>query len=329
MDLPLLLFPRQGAGPSWPLQWLTLLIADQELYKKFYDALERAEVSVTGQDRDSFVVKKAKQIRDESEHRANVVRTAAASALLLALRRMLLDGRRIPWADGAGHGSVRALFCGVASLFRQAAPTMDPPFVKPTPAHAVLYAAEILRLLLRQAPQAAALPFRLQDDAARAIHQLPVPGRLQGLPFELEVAEREALAGDFVSTLVGLNLTLPPDPQAKHAPATLDDSSKDILLGWDDALPAHEGGAEPSASGASARAVAVPPEVARLLVQSSECLRWNAALALYVLGVDLSVVCQEGFQRSLIRFRQRKEQARILITLDLLERARRVLEAAA
>jgi len=329
IDLRLVLFPCDEAGPSKPVQWLLALIADQELYKKFYAALEHAETSVTGQCREDFVVKKAKQIRDESEYRSNAVRTFAASTLLLALRRLLLDGQSIPWVEGSGPGSIRALFCGVASLFRIAKPTLEPPFVKATPAHMIIYAAEILHLLMHQGVQTATLPFRLVDDAARVIHQLPVPGMLQGLPFGLEVEEREAMAADFISTLIGLNLTLPPDPQAKYAPATLDDSSKDILLGWDDALPSQGASAGLSANAPSARGGAIPPEVARILAQSSECLRWNAALAMYILGVDLSVVCRDGFQRSLVRFRQRKEQGRILVTIDLLERARRVVDAAA
>jgi len=72
----------------------------------------------------------------------------------------------------------------------------------------------------------------------------------------------------------------------------------------------------------------VPAEVGGLLAQGLECLRWNAALVLYVLGMDLSIVCHDGFQLNLVKSRQRKEQARILIIADMLERARRVWDAA-
>ena len=74
--------------------------------------------------------------------------------------------------------------------------------------------------------------------------------------------------------MLQLNLSLPPDPKAKFAPATLEDSAKDVCLGWD-ASWAPEG---PESQGS---------EVSRVLAQSPECLRWNAALALYTLGMDL------------------------------------------
>ncbi|CAJ1418764.1 unnamed protein product [Effrenium voratum] len=72
--------------------------------------------------------------------------------------------------------------------------------------------------------------------------------------------------------MLQLNLTLPPDPKAKHAPASLEESAGDIILG---------DGSQVS-------------EVPRLLAQSTECLRWNAALALYILGMDLAQLMQES-----------------------------------
>ena len=44
-----ILFPPKELGQSKPLQWLTSLLADQELYKRFYNALEHAETAVSGQ----------------------------------------------------------------------------------------------------------------------------------------------------------------------------------------------------------------------------------------------------------------------------------------
>jgi len=269
--------------------------------------------------------------------------------LLVALRRILADGQGpIPWAKGKQAGSVRHLFVSAASLLRTATPTLGAPFVKPIGPEICIYAAELLHLLCNQISIAPA--FRLQDDAARAIYNLRVPDCTPVLPLELAPEERETLVSEFVTTLVDLNLTLPPDPEAKHEPVTVGHSGDasgqggdDIVLGWDRALSrlTADGGIDDddvtevgfsaasssrqqqqsSAAAAPGAAAAIPGEVARLLVQSPECLRWNAALALYTLGVDLSVVCQDGFTRSLEKWRKRREQARILIAGDLLRRA--------
>lgn len=315
------LFPASGEA-SASLEWMTSLLADQEMYKRFHASLEYAETSTTGRDKDGFVVRKAKQLRDEADHRASVVRVLSISTVLLVLRRMFADGQPVPWSSRtAAAGSAAALFTGVASILRPATPTLEPLFIKPTPSYMTLYAAELLRLLLRSVPAAAARePFRLLDDAARAIHHLSAPLSPAELPLVLTPEEREALASDFIAALVDLNLSLPPDPNAKHAPASLDGAgSGDIALGWEkELLPEGASAAAPSSS-------AVPAEVSRVLAQSAECLGWNAALSMYSLGLDLSVVCRDGFQQAIARWRRRKEQAKVLIAADVLDRARKLL----
>lgn len=324
-----MLFPPEGET-SRPLQWLTILITDQELYKRFHAAANLAEKAATGKGKDDFVLKTTKHIREAAERRAAVARALAASTLLIGLRRSLADGRGpLPWAEGRGAGSARALFLGAASLFRTPQPSIEPLFVRPTQPPMVMYAAELLRLLLNQEPGAVASPSRLQDDAARAIHTLELPTVAPQLPLSLQPEEREQLATEFLTVLVDLNLSLPPDPNAKHAPITLGEgSSGEIILGWDASLsPSAEAAEElnpPRSSRPAAASVADESEVARLLAQSDECLRWNAALALYKLGVDLSVVCQDGFLRSLDKWRKRKEQAKVLLAVDLLSRAGKV-----
>merc|ERR1712151_996390 len=76
-------FPPRDSQTSKPLEWLSALVADQELYKRFHAALEHAETATTGRDKDGFVVRKAKQLREEAEHRAGVTRVLAASIVLL------------------------------------------------------------------------------------------------------------------------------------------------------------------------------------------------------------------------------------------------------
>lgn len=334
VDPRVALFSPRAAQASNPLEWLSTLIADQELYKRFHQALEHAETATTGRDKDGFVVRKAQQLRQESDHRAGMTRVLAASTLLVVLRRMLQDGRPIPWSKASGPGSSASLFRAATSLLQPAEPTMDPPFVKPTPAYMTLYASEILRVLLHleAGPACVPRPFCLQDDAARAIHHLSPPACAPQLPLVLDPEQREALVMDFVGALIDLNLVLPPDPHAKHAPASLDGAdSGDIALGWEESLKQeHEeddiGGQTSTATAASpAHGSAVPSEVVRVLSQSPECLGWNAALNLYLLGVDLTVVCKEGFQTGLVKWKRRKEQARVLIAADLIERARRTL----
>jgi len=313
-------FPASGEQ-SRTLQWLSALMADQELYKRFHAALELAEIALTGKNKDDFVIKTLRKVRETAEHRANVVRTAAGSTILLVLRTILQDGKgAIPWAVGKQAGSARALFLSTASLFRTAPPTLPPNFIRPITPSMCLYAAEILHLFLNQDPDSIPAPYQLQDDAARAIYDLRCGA--PELPISLEPEEREQFVAEFVVTLVDLNLTLPPDPEAKHAPVTLGDNpgEGDIILGYGGAAERSSSSRAPGRSATSSTA-AVPSEVSRLLSQGEECLKWNAALALYTLGADISVVCKDGFQRSLEKWKKRKEQAKVLVSVDLLARA--------
>lgn len=314
-----LLFPPEDSSssePSLPMHWLTLLLTDQELYKRYHAGLEHAESVISGRDKENFVVAKARELRIESERRSNVTRAMAASILLLGLRRTLEHGE-IPWLPGQDHGSAARLFLELSTLLRTAKPTMDPPFVRPMPPALKLYAAELLHLLLHlpsSQEQLYSVPpaLRLLDDAACAIHQLPRSVTPAQLPQKLQasIEEQEAITADCIQSLIDLNLTLPPDPNAKHAPATLDGASGDIVLGDMTATDSSSG---------------VPSEVSRLISQSEDCLRWNAAYALYILGVDLTDACLDGFQQNLAKWKKRREQAKVVITEDLLQRATRAL----
>lgn len=319
---------REG---SKVLEYLTVTLADQELYKRYHASLEHAETSTTGKEQKDFVVAKSKLIRESAEERSHVTRATACSTVLLAMRRVLISGQSVPWLKSDPAGSMGALFSGVTSLFREAKPTMEPLFVRATPSFMYLYAAEILHLTLHckglgSSPALSAIPkpFRLVDDAAQMIHSLPAMQTTASLPVRFSEEQRDALALEFVNALVDLNLTLPPDPNAKHAPASLD-AGGDLTLGWDQALAEMAGLGEDGAPAAAASKGLVPAEVVRLLKQSPECLSWNAALALYVLGVDLTVVAHEGFQKGLAKWRKSKQQSRVLITADLLERATRTM----
>ncbi|CAK9012314.1 Dynein axonemal assembly factor 5 (HEAT repeat-containing protein 2) [Durusdinium trenchii] len=288
------------AVDSTALDWMVSSLADQELYKKYHLAMEHAEKVLTGSDQEDWVLEKARYIRMESERRATLVRCSCASTALVALRARGVA----PWGAAQGRGLLQR----VASVLATAPHTMEPPFVKPTPPELLLYAAEFLHLLLHLADEsededglASLPPFRLVDDAARAIHGLSAPSSPSRLPhgLRLSVQEEEKLVTDFIGAMLQLNLSLPPDPKAKFAPASLEDSAKDVLLG-----------------GAPTRS-----EVPRVLSQSADCLRWNAALALYVLGMDLAPLFKDAFQSCMARWQKRKEQAKVLLAQDVLQRA--------
>lgn len=317
------LFNPDDRQPSRPLEWLVALLGDQELNKRFHHAMQHAESSHSGLKKEDFVIAKAKSIREESEHRSSVARALAASTLLVAVRKLLEDDEAIPWPDSSQAGSPRQIFLGVSSLFRVAAHKIEPPWVRPTQPQLTLYAAELMHLLHHTASSSEVPPFRLRDDAAKAITQLQAPASKPDCGFELTAEEQDALAGDFITTLIDLNLNLPPDPSAKHAPTTLSDATDDkILLGC---IEDKDDLAVSSASRktAAGRNAVVPREVTRILSQTEDCLRWNCALALYSLGMDLAQVCKDGFTRSLMKNRRRGEQAKILVCTDLLARAQR------
>jgi len=189
-----------------------------------------------------------------------------------------------------------------------------------------LYAAELLHLLHHIGHASPVPPFRLRDDAAKAITQIAAPASKPAWTFELNSEERDTLASDFIGTLIDLNLTLPPDPEAKHEPTTLSAETDDqILLG--NIEREIQSASSSVQKGTSRSSRIVPREVTRLLNQSVECLRWNAALALYALGLDLVETCEDGLQRSLVKWRRRAEQAKIMVCNDILLKAARARKA--
>jgi hypothetical protein len=325
---------------------MAAIFTDQELYKRLHSALEYAETVLTGRDRENFVVAKARQLREDSERRASVARACAASSLLVGLRRMLLqkDQPKLSWSTESGSESGRSLFLKAASTLSTAKPKLDPPFVRPTPPSLLIYACELLFLLLHLPTEESqessgdefktdvASPFRLVDDAARSIHHLSAPCSSPRLPSGVRLSpdEEDELVTNFVTCLIDLNLSLPPDPQAKNAPAKLDTASSDILIGWDESLRRPESSSTSSSSAPSRgdrASSAIPSEVLRLLAQSQDCLRWNAALALYKLGIDFAVVFPDGFRRSTAKWLKRKEHAKVIVAKDVLDRSQRAVSA--
>jgi len=307
-------------------------MGDQELYKKYHRALEKAEALHMGKEgeKPDFAITKTKQIREGSHSRADATRVFAISTILVVLRRMLQDGRNVPWSQvgGTRGGSARAVYLGAASLFRAAEPTLEPMFVRPQPPSLLIYAAELMHLLMHQEPGTQPPPFQLRDDAARGIHQLELLPDAPQIPLDLQPQESEVLVTEYIQTLINLNLSLPPDPNAKHVPTTLSDAPEGdgIVLGWDKSLGPGRPMDDIAVSGArrpgsESSGGIIPVEVIRVLSQSLECLRWNAALKMYALGMDLTLVCEEGFKRATIGWTKRKEQGKLLIAADVMRHA--------
>jgi hypothetical protein len=313
------LFSDDNEQPSKPLQWLLSIFVDQELNKRFHIALQLTETSHTGKEKNDFVIQKTKQIREESELRSITARALAASTLLMAVRRLLQVNEEIPWPSNSQPGSLKSIFLGVASLFRTAPHTIEPPWVRPTPATLTLYAAELLHLLNHLHDPEQVPPFRLRDDAEKAISRLCAPSSQAKWTFELTAEEHDNLTLDLLTTLVDLNLTLPPDPNAKHAPITLSDALDDNIM-----LGQAEDATQKSTKPLDRRStMPIPREVIRLLSQSLECSRWNAALALYTLGIDLVEHCSVGLMRNMLKWQRRGEQAKVLVCSDLVKRSMR------
>lgn len=347
VDPALVLLPndwtlQEASCKQSPLDMMVSIFADQELYKRLHAALEYAEMVLTGRDKENFVVAKARKLREDSERQASVARACAASNLLVGLRRMLLQKhwQQLPFFPRDGPQSSRSFFSKAASLLSTAKPELDPPFVRPTPPSLLIYASELLFLLLhlptresaRDRLQAdAASSFCLVDDAERAIHHLSAPSSTPCLPdgISLSPDEEDELVTNYVTCLIDLNLTLPPDPQAKNVPATLDTASSDISIGWDESLRDSESSRSDATCKSNKSSPAIPADVSRLLGQSHDCLRWNAALALYKLGLDFAVVFPDGFRRSNAKWLKRKEPAKVIIAKDVVDRSHRAYAVSA
>eukprot|EP00746_Dinoflagellata_sp_MGD_P148996 gnl/MRDRNA2_/MRDRNA2_81112_c0_seq1.p1 gnl/MRDRNA2_/MRDRNA2_81112_c0~~gnl/MRDRNA2_/MRDRNA2_81112_c0_seq1.p1 ORF type:complete len:1338 (-),score=253.26 gnl/MRDRNA2_/MRDRNA2_81112_c0_seq1:78-4091(-) len=322
------LFPS-GGGASPQLQWLASVMAEQELYKKMHKALDRVERTHTGKEDEDFTIHKTKQIREDAEERANRARLLAATNLLLILRRMLHSAPTgIPWAKGDKPGSARAMFKSITSLFHTQKPTMDPPFVRPTGPALMMYVCSLARLFFHRRGE---LPpfFVLRDDAAKGILDLQGRDQVPYPNFELDEKETENVVMGLVNAIMELNLSLPPNPGMKNIPTTLGESHEGaILLGWDGGLTGSVGsldglddGSESCPSSATSSGKDwIPREVARVLQQSMDCLKWNAALALYCCAIDMSVVYAQSFQKGLAFWQKRREQGKVLVTQDILKR---------
>lgn len=192
----------------------------------------------------------------------------------------------------------------------------------------IMYVCSLIRIFFHRRGQLPAF-FVLRDDAAKGILDLQGRDQVPYPTFELDDKETENVVIGLVNAMMELNLSLPPNPNMKNIPTTLGESHEGaILLGWDGGLTGSLGSLDGLDDGGdfcpqpatSSGKDWIPREVARVLQQSTECLKWNAALALYLCACDMSVVYAQSFQKALAFWQKRREQGKVLVTQDILKR---------
>jgi hypothetical protein len=242
---------------SWWVPLVTI-VADGALSNRLRNALERAERTSRGYDtKQDFSMNVEKMLREESFKRADRLRCSAAATLTLA-------GDRSNWPTERVD-ELRPLFTALKPSEKDANPLFGQVFfVRSLPPALAMHIGTL-------AHHAVAPKWRgnaaVRDDATRAIARLDISGqpvsRLRGKEWSTE--EKRSALEKTVHALMELNLVLPPDSEARNAPA----GTSGLVLGQltDNNL--------------------VPSEVEQLLAESDETLRWNAAFVLYEVGIEL------------------------------------------
>jgi len=253
--------PAGFLDPALGGWWACLvgLVGDAGLYVRLRASLEKAERASRGKGlQEDLSMAVEKSIREEAFRRADRLHCSAAATLILA-------GDRNSWPQDRVD-ELRPLFGALL-------PSIDDLdekfgkgyFVRNLPPAVAMYIGALLRHTVAAKWRGTTT---LRDDAARAIAQIDLSrtpiSRLRGQPWE-EGQEAAALEKT-IGALLELNLVLPPPEQEAVN------------------VPTKAGGL---ALGAIEGNGVIPLEVEKLLDESSESLRWNAALVLYELAVEL------------------------------------------
>lgn len=270
---------------------LAEIIADSSLYMRLRHALEKSERLHRGlDDQADLTINVTKRLREEANLRADKVRCDAAATILYAMR------------IGVGADE-RVARCLIASLKPSANTKTDfhdeLPFVRNLPPRVAMYVAVCLRKFLAPKDKS---DFQVVDDAPREMARLnKTKTPVSRLRIELSADEKVAAVENFMHALLLLNLTLPPDPNSRNVPTNLDEP---ITLGL------HH----PSTG-------ILPAEVERVFKLNDECARWNAALALYHLGVDVCKQMTSEFVTLATQWDKEGLQQRATVADDLVRRA--------
>jgi hypothetical protein len=241
--------------------WAALvgLVGDSGIYVRLRAALEKAERTSRGKSlQEDLSMAVEKSIREESFRRADRLHCSAAATLILA-------GDRNGWPQDRVDD--------LRPLFGALLPTVEDldekfgrgHFVRNVPPVVSMYMGTLLRHTVAAKWRGTTT---LRDDAQRAIAQIDLSrtpvSRLRGEPWE--DGQETAALEKTIGALLELNLVLPPpDQEAVNVPT----KASGLALG------AVEG------SGV------IPHEVEKLLDENTDALRWNAALVLYELAIEL------------------------------------------
>jgi hypothetical protein len=235
------------------------LVGDSGVYVRLRSALERTERNSRGKElQEDLSMAVEKSIREEAFRRADRLHCSAAATLILA-------GDRNGWPQDRVD-ELRPLFGALL-------PSVDDLdekfgkgyFVRSLPPVVAMYLGTLLRHTVAAKWRGTTT---LRDDAQRALAQIDLSrtpvSRLRGKPWE--DGQEAATLEKTIGALLELNLVLPPpEKEAVNVPTKTSGLTLGVVEG----------------SGI------IPQEVDKLLDESADALRWNAAFVLYELAIEL------------------------------------------
>lgn len=276
------------------------VLADAELHKRILAQIiahERQKLNKASNE--DFPILKLREMRETAIDKSLTLRCLAGDIFLIFYRRC---HQRAPlWRE--------SFYGRLFEVLEPPEPKLEPLYHRPTPPAITLLGLEgILLCLHKTLPQ----PTKLTEDAQRQVFAFSLP--VQNL-VALENGER--LGERCVLTLMELNVQLPADP---YGPLTsLCDQDDVVFLGHDFGLSANLDVDELDEC-VIAHGKNPMHETQRLLAQSEECLKWNAALLLYKLGLMGAKLWPQNFMASMSQWKQKSKEARYLIAEDIFRR---------
>jgi hypothetical protein len=157
-------------------------------------------------------------------------------------------------------------------------------------------------------------PTSLVDDAQRRVYSLRLP--TQSL---IAIPKAERTGEQCVRCMMEVNVALPADPTAPVTPLLEDDVS--VKIGDDFGLSQPINFDSLDELEPEDITVTNPlHEVTRLLSQSEECLKWNAVLLLYKIGIMGAKLWPQQFCIVAQQWKMKNKEGRYLVAEDLLRR---------
>jgi len=291
------------------LEYLNLMTAllevlvGAELHKiiqKQMEAHEREKMNKASDE--DFAILVSKSIRERAIEKSVTLRCLAGDIFLILFRRY---HSRTP-------ESWRSIFYSkLFEILEPPAPKIEPLFLRPTPPAVLLMGLEgILLCLNKHLPGASSLV----DDAQRQVSSLKLP--TQNL---IAIPKADRTAEQCVICMMDINVALPADPHAPVTPLLEEDAC--VKIGDDFGLSAPKNFDSLDELEPEEIVVSNPAhEVARLISQSEECLKWNAVLLLYKVGIMGAKLWPQQFCITAQQWKMKNKEGRFVVAEDLLRR---------